>query len=87
VYTKDYLIFNKINKMSQLHKNKNTFRSGLYDEDMNSKSKLSKRKDKDKDEDWEREQVSTYRHGYLDERDLLELGDGDGDGDASAGSA
>jgi len=50
-YTKDYLIFIKINKMSQLHKNINISKSGLYDEDMNSKSKLSKRKDNDKDKE------------------------------------
>ena len=45
MYTKDYLIFNKINKMNQLLKNVNIPKNGLYDEDMNSKSKASKRKD------------------------------------------
>jgi hypothetical protein len=40
---------------------------------------------KNEDEDWKGEQVSTDRHIYLVELDLLELGDGDGE--ASAGSA
>jgi hypothetical protein len=42
---------------------------------------------KDKDEDWKREEVSTYRHGYLVDVVLLGLGLGLGDEDARAGSA